>query len=376
MTVYMVYLIFTLQIAVLAIVVTYLVNSIISRNFNRKRQLVMKERVFSIAERHISSEDSSCISEEDIIDMRKLISGRSGMKAFIMYHKMYIEKYGRDEKIRSYVERVVSYRMLLNNNIVRDRYRRSYVLYLMAEFHMYSDEIRNFAVESLEDRSLYARNNALRIASNSRNEDFFSEALSVIDATSRYYNEKVIIDAIDNFTGNSEKLDNVLIKNISGYKSRLKCILVEHFTNSKNGEKEVKEVVASFLDNEDKELVIAATKYFNEVYDRSARNCILRNIDSSSWEIRAVSARVLGKYGDNEVFEKLMGKISDSNWYVRFNGAFSLLDISNYEEVLEYVFDDDDRYAREIVIYAAFVKGYIDFERYQQLGGIEKEAIS
>lgn len=366
MTVLMVYLVFILIILILCIVSAYFINRLIVRNYTRKKVAKSNKELNELMEKHLEMDDINAIDGEEIKKVISLISTKYGLQAYNNIYTRYFNNNGFDEKIEAYINRTIDYKVLLDNKIVRDRYRKSYILHLLGKFHMNSKDVIDFSLEALNDESLYTRTNAFRVASNSKNVSFFLDSLKIINDSDYYFNKKIIIDNIDNYNGDSSELNNELLKRIHTYKDEIKSILIEHFTNDRFSNKDAIEIMKSFVEGDKKECIIAATKYFGKIYDFNASKSILKNMEKDDGDIKAISAKVLSQYESEETHRKLVEGLSDRNWFVRFNCAFSILNFDNVERSIEEINDGADAYAKEILLYAMFSKGMIDFDEYER----------
>lgn len=92
-------------------------------------------------------------------------------------------------------------------------------------------------------------------------------------------------------------------------------------------------------------------------------------MDSKDWEIRAISSKVISKYESILAKEKLKKNLGDSNYFVRYNSAFSFIYMVEEQNVINEALNNEDLFAREIIIYAMHVKGLINFDQYNELIG-------
>lgn len=366
MTVLTVYLVFILIILILCIDSAYFINRLIIRKYTRKKVAKANKELNELVERHLEMEDINAIDEEEIKKVISLVSTKYGLQAYNNIYTRYFNNNGFDEKIEAYINRTIDYKVLLDNRIVRDRYRKSYILHLLGKFHMNSKDVIDFSLEALNDESLYTRTNALRVASNSKNLSFFLDSLKIINDSDYYFNKKIIIDSVDNYNGDSNELNNELLKQIHSFNDEFQSIFIEHFTNDRFSNEDAIEVMKSFVESDKKECIIAATKYFGKVHDVNASKSILKNMEKDDGEIKAISARVLSQYESEETYKKLMEGLSDKNWFIRFNCAFSILNFDNAGKSIQEINDGKDAYAKEILLYAMFSKGMIDFEEYEK----------
>ncbi len=365
MAVLLVYATFILFIIVLLIITIYFMRELITKKYRDKKISIQAKEIEKIFNRHLKNDDLKKIKKEEIEKLQELVLTKKGLEAFNICYNNYLLKHGTSEKSKNYIDLIIDYKIIHENNIVKERYKDSYILYLLSAYQITTKEALDYAMESLEHTSLYARNNALRVIENSSNEEDIIKALKIVNNTKYYYNNKILIDFITEFKGDKIKLTNALISKLESFNDRLQKIIIEYFTNTKdiNAKDKVLEIL-----NSDKslEITLAAIKYFGKVITKEAYKKILEGLDDKNWEIRAVCGKVIEKYGNDEVVEKLIEKLTDSNWFVRYNCAFSLINLNNGNEK-EVILQTDDNYAKEIYIYALFTKDIITITEYKKL---------
>lgn len=365
-----IYIVFFALLCTLLIVSVYFVASLVSRRAHRRRMARRIELIRPLFAQHMKYSNAKKIPEEDIARMRKLSLTRIGLEAFTRCYREYVEKNGYDEKVRRYTGRVVDYKILLKNRIVRNQYRTSYVLYLLAEYRVHNDEVDQLALRSLDSRSLYTRNNAMQVIKNTGSVKLVIQALEIIGASAHYFNSKMLIDFFDTFAGNQQKLTRALLNNFDNFSLFIQRLLPGHFTNQRANDAQVRALMLRCLKGTDKELVIATSKYFGWVTEPEAGKIILQNLDHPDWEVRALSARVSQRgYNSPPMLDALERHLSDSNWYVRMNSAYAFIAMANDKSRVQAIIDGADRYAREITLYVMFVKNMIDYAQYTAMVG-------
>ena len=366
MTILIIYATFILLVVVLLLVNAYFINEIISKQRSQKKldeQLLVIE---PIMKKHLKT-DIDKIKKSEIETLKAVVLTKKGLEAFNVWCQNYINEYGFTDNFKSYVDLIIDYKRLLENKIVRERYRNSYVLYLLSLYKLDSKETFDYAFNLLEDKSLYSRNNALRVIQNSKDEIDMVRALNIVDKSTHFFNDKIIIDFLTEFAGSRRSLNDLLVKKFDVYSERIKKLLIEYFINTKDNSINIQSHMYDLLKkNENTELVIASTKYFGKVINEKAKDLIMKNLDSEQWEVRAISGKVIEFYYDELVILKLKQKLSDSNWFVRFNCALSLINVTEGVDRRQMI-KLEDRYAREIYIYALFTKGLIDIDEYNEL---------
>ncbi|NLV88165.1 MAG: hypothetical protein GX021_02175 [Tissierellia bacterium] len=268
MTVYVIYITFIIFVILLILVGIYFLTLLRFNKVQNKKVAEMVEEIKDIVESHLSYDNLKDIPKKEIENLRKLTSNKIGLQGFLICYKNYIEENGFHEKARKYANQIVSYKTLLNNRIVRNKYRQSYILYLLAEFGIDAEEVKEFAINSLNKKSIYVRSNALKVIQNTSDVFLVLEALDVIDSSEHYFNGKILVDFLDNFMGDKALLNEHLLNNMDRYSNRMKSIIIEYFINNLVDYEEVKLKLLYYLStSEDKELLISSTKYFGKVFD-------------------------------------------------------------------------------------------------------------
>ncbi len=207
-----IYISFVTIICMVLIVGMYFANSMVNRNLHRRRLDKRMQVIRQLFDEHIAQPNPADLSQSEIDKMRKLALSRIGLEAFTRYYSEYTSQNGFD-KAQLYAARIVDYKILMKNYIVRNKYRASYILYLFAEYRLHSPETDRMAIEGLSDKSFYTRNNALNVIKNTGSVPLAINALKVVSAGERYYNGKMIIDFFDTFTGDRDDLSMELLKN-------------------------------------------------------------------------------------------------------------------------------------------------------------------
>ncbi|MDL2236522.1 hypothetical protein LJC56_01655 [Christensenellaceae bacterium OttesenSCG-928-K19] len=413
MTVNLVYIVFIGLIAVLAIVSIYFISDMVARRREGKKVDALTQELRSVFARFLPDEGephqdpekagwvirykekhphytperkqpgqvdaffrkqhSGADYDDDIRQLKKQVMTKAGLQAFNTCYSEYVLAHGYTEKARDFAGMVIDYRVLQKNKVVRDKYRTSYILYLLAEYRIYTPEVEEFALRSLNDKSLYVRGNALRVIKNTGDIPLMAYAFETINKSEHYYNDKVLIDFLDSFAGDLDSLDDELIKLFDSMQEELRVLLITHFTNRRNNNPVILDKMLECMEDEDMEVVIAATKYFGWMYDKRAHDLILQNLGNEQWEIRAQSARVAQRgYGSPQMIDRLECLLGDGNWFVRMNSAYSFINMVEDEARINAVLEGGDRYAREITMYVMFDRGKMDYDRYTQM--MEKEA--
>nr|WP_300002575.1 HEAT repeat domain-containing protein [Tissierella sp.] len=366
MTVYTVYFSFILFVILLVIVNSYFLISLkIEKQKNdkiAKKKIEIKESLKEIFAKDTKNK------ETEIEGLKSLFDSKVDIEAFYLAVKEYKGEVKNKQEFIDVLEEVVDIDKIFKSGVVRKEYKRSYTLHLISDFEIGNKKAGDFAIESLDKDSVFIRNNALKVLNKNEDISYLIRALEKINDKKCFFNEKMIIDFLDEFNGEQKELRKVLHSNIRSYKTPLRKIIVSHFTNIKDGSEETRELILKIMDQcPEKEMIIAGLRYFSEVIDNRAKPYILDMMAHKDWAIRATSARAIYKYPDNIVKEKLKEGLKDVNYYVRYNSASSFLKLESKERVIEEAFENEDRFARDIILYTMNKEGMLSLEEYENL---------
>lgn len=352
---------------ILLLILLYLTFSKVKVEIDERRVKQVEGRIRPIFDKHMGLGDESDIPSNEILDLRKQVQKKAGLQAFNSIYFARKKQDGLTEKLHNYVKLIVDYQTISNNRIVRDKYRKSYILFLCAEYYIRSEEVIQFALESVNDKSLYVRNNALRVLANIGDVDVFMEAYHRISEGKLYFNNKFIVDLMDGFQGDAQELNRRLVTNIAEFSAKIQKNIIDHFSNQRiSGFSN--EILSLVQSSEDKELIIAGIRYFGEIHTPEAYNFIVDNLKSENYEVRAVCAKALALYPGDKTVQLLKVNITDSNWSVRLNCANTLIhlekeDVFNKNGSVAEIIRGNDKFAREIMTYTLYSKGLIRLDQ-------------
>lgn len=373
MTVYTAYFSFIMFVLLLLLINSYF---LISLNVEKRKHKKIEKRKEEIKEIFVSILENKEASR--IVEVNKLrnnFNRKTDIQAFHKAVREYYESSDYKDELSDLLEEVVDINKIVKSGVVRKEYKESYALYLLSEFKMGNKETGDFALSSLDKKSLHIRNNALNVINKNNDLTIMMKAIDLIDSKEHYFNDKTIIDFLDNYKGDKDALDNALYLNMNRYNTNLKKNIISHFINITDGTQKIKDRMLDYIqESSEKEIVISSTRYFNKIIDQRAVKYILNNMESEDWEVRATSARVICNYPGEQVIEKLKQTLKDENYYVRYNSAESFLKLVDEKAVIEEAVKNEDRFTRDILLYAMNTRGIITIEDYENLVIKSKEA--
>ncbi|WP_195988535.1 HEAT repeat domain-containing protein [Clostridium sp. D53t1_180928_C8] len=250
----------------------------------------------------------------------------------------------------------------LKKNKKKDETIKAFCAVVLGEFKLSNYEVNTFLIECLNTNSIYLRVASLEAISKIGNEKNFIQAIKYISDKNYYIHNKVFIDILNQFEGNTYLLNKELLNNFNVFNNNLKKNIIEHYKNNKV--EFVKENLIDILKgkNAEKEIRISIIKYFSSVIHKYAQDVIIEILRRGDWEYRAVCATALASYKNEDSVNALLVSVTDKNWYVRYNSAISLLQFG--DDVIDLVFLKEDKYSRDIIFYAMFMKNKISYEEY------------
>ncbi|MGB6178593.1 HEAT repeat domain-containing protein [Carnobacterium sp.] len=373
MTVYTAYFSFIMFVLLLLLINSYF---LISLNVEKRKHKKIEKRKEEIKETFVSIlEKKEANRIDEVNKLRDNFNRKTDIQAFHKAVREYYESSDYKDELSDLLEEVVDINKIVKSGVVRKEYKESYALYLLSEFKMGNKETGDFALSSLDKKSLHIRNNALNVINKNNDLTIMMKAIDLIDSKEHYFNDKTIIDFLDNYKGDKDALDNALYLNMNTYNTNLKKNIISHFINITDGTQKIKDRMLDYIqESSEKEIVISSTRYFNKIIDQRAVKYILNNMESEDWEVRATSARVICNYPGEQVIEKLKQTLKDENYYVRYNSAESFLKLVDEKAVIEEAVKNEDRFTRDILLYAMNTRGIITIEDYENLVIKSKEA--
>ncbi|MGB3159954.1 MAG: HEAT repeat domain-containing protein [Carnobacterium sp.] len=373
MTVYTAYFSFIMFVLLLLLINSYF---LISLNVEKRKHKKIEKRKEEIKETFVSIlEKKEANRVDEVNKLRDNFNRKTDIQAFHKAVREYYKSSDYKDELSQLLEEVVDINKIVKSGVVRKEYKESYALYLLSEFKMGNKETGDFALSSLDKKSLHIRNNALNVINKNNDLTIMMKAIDLIDSKEHYFNDKTIIDFLDNYKGDKDALDNDLYLNMNTYNTNLKKNIISHFINITDGTQKIKDRMLDYIqESSEKEIVISSTRYFNKIIDQRAVKYILNNMESEDWEVRATSARVICNYPGEQVIEKLKQTLKDENYYVRYNSAESFLKLVDEKAVIEEAVKNEDRFTRDILLYAMNTRGIITVEDYENLVIKSKEA--
>lgn len=241
----------------------------------------------------------------------------------------------------------------------RGEIEQAYFARIIEEFDVYKgcgevDTLVDALIEMSISSNVYVRENALRALYTMGNENTVLTVWQKMQDNDIRHNKKLLADGLASFTGNKNSLADILIANKKDFSARM-FLPVMQFIRFSSGD--YKQKIFAILKNEqeDKELRLEAIRYFRRYTFSPAKEEFYKFVyyrDYVDWEYSAMAASALSSYPGEETEICLKQGLGATNWYVRKNCAFALVDgLKLTPADLQDVYNGNDRYAREILQY-------------------------
>lgn len=371
---------FNLIIIVVAIfsftVISIMVFILVSSVFGKKEEEKFKKLNDSLGvliKIHLDSiKYGDKIPNGEMKHVRSMLKDKLGLEvfAFRVIENAKSDKISSVKYIKNYEEHLVKIFLKTDRKSIM---KFAYSIYLIGEFRINNKEINRIVLDNLNSDSIYVRANSLKALSKIGDVKSFSDAIRIISLRGLYFNEKIIIDAIDSFEGDIEELNNILIDEIKNFTEDITNVVINHFENTRYVG--CRDFLLNMLKSKDTppNTIMRVMRYFHFVHYYKAESELIKLLESSNWQVRAVAAKAISRYDLENYCDKLSKLVSDSNYNVRYNAAMTLINSNSNQVIIDRIINGEDKYARDIVIYALFTNNKITYEKYLELLGREEE---
>lgn len=363
-----VYITFFSLVVILLLVSLYLINSLIVKQYRKKKMKKEFNKIEQNFYKHMKKGGVTLIPLMEIKFLRKKVNTCEGLQIFTEVFQKYVKENSYTEQLKSYVGNIIEFETIYKNKVVKGKYRDSYILYLTAIYKITTEESKDYAFKMLDDDALYTRNNALRVLQNFEDTQEIIKALEIISKSDKYFNEKIIVEFLEGFCGDRAKLSLDIVNNIEDFKDEVISAIIQYFTKMREEQNEVQEKILYLLAlANSEEIVIEATKYFGYIKNNDAIEMIMNNLEHPNWEVRATSAEMLRTYDTVQNIKRLKEKLFDSNWFVKMNSAFSLVNMNINLVKFNDIINSEDKSALQVYNYALYKKGKISIQEFNQM---------
>lgn len=364
-----IYIMLSFFVYIIACSIIYIISKdLLSFRFNKKVKKIKPEFEEVILKNLNTIKSNEAISKMDIAYVREKLKQKPYIKVFNDTIKEFNKLKENQIYTKLYIE---NFEDIINKNIKRlklkDNTIKTYVAVSLGEYKISNYEISEFLLNCIKSKSIYLKVASLESISKIGNIQTLKRAINYISNEECYINNKVFTDIISQFGSDKELLDEFLIKNFGNFNESIQVVAVEHFKNNKI--EFVKEELFKYLNEGiSKEVDISIIKYFSNIKFEACKYKLIQLLNSNDWEYRAICSKALSNYKCNLTKEELLKSINDKNWHVRLNSAISILEF-NDESLIDYILENDDNYAKDILFYAMFMDERLSYEDYLEKSG-------
>jgi HEAT repeat protein len=266
-----------------------------------------------------------------------------------------------DEKQRAfytiftYIRPVDFYLTLLYNGNVYDK---SFACRMLSLFFADSEisKIRKYVTSKNRDLTYNA---ALTLSSLGDEEGVMNAIIKF--ESNHELSHRVIVELLEGYSGDMNQLARKLLNNNNEY---IKASVVKAL--AKYRIEGLAPAYGRYLIDGGKNLKIAAIKALGELGDTRFEHELIVASRSTEWEIRAAAVKALRNTVTVNTLEAVARSTKDSQWWVRYNAANSLVIMDRSRIYVNRILHDYDKYAIEVVRNAL----YHDTSKVKQLRGV------
>lgn len=300
--------------------------------------------------------ETGAVSERHLRFMERRLRRVNGMAAFDTALERLCVR--RPELTRSYLTALNGVTITLAEDYCRrDEIEAAYFPYIIKKYQLLggADDapLKEVLLKLLNEPSIYCRENAMQALYTSGDAQIIVRALRIIDASSLYYNTKLLADGLLNFNGDKTQLAEALWAAFEDFKVWMQVTILNYFRFSSGAHCE--RVLALLNDGaRDDELRFSCLRYLGRYpYPPAYADllCYATPSENARWEYAAIASSVLASYPGAETAAVLKRNLYHPNWYIRFNASKSLEQLGfGYRDLID-VIEGNDQYASEILRY-------------------------
>jgi hypothetical protein len=245
------------------------------------------------------------------------------------------------------------------NKILKKRYQidNAFVAYIVWQFNLCGKESDDPFVIMMQEMvlmpSLHCRQNALCALSVSGEAKHIIKTFRLLTDHSIAHNTKLLTESLLTFTGSHSELAKQLweIWDILSVEHQVACI---NYFRGVTDTCCLKLLDLLWNKEADSEVHFAAIRYFRKYYYKEAAGTLqeyVLNWKKYDWKYGATSALALENYPGADSEQALLAGCRSTNWHERENAAESLLKINGADAVKEIAENEENRFAKEMLLY-------------------------
>ncbi|MCX7904139.1 MAG: HEAT repeat domain-containing protein [Caloramator sp.] len=303
--------------------------------------------VFEFVDNLVLNLEEDNVTDRQIDEVKKIIVDKIKLDLFEERIIYYFNIYKGDiiKKLTKLMEDAGIVDIEVQNLKSKNIYKVSLTLKKLGEFR--SKKAVEGILEALKIKATDVKYNALLALSKIGDEKAFIKAFEGLEGNI-LLSERSLIEIIDDFEGDKHYIYKEMFNSKDNYLSSIFIKSASNFMDIS-----LNEIAVKFLKEDNKEKKIAAIKLIGNTADVRFVDDIIKCLRDENWEVRAVAAKVLERFSDERAVMPLVKALSDKVWFVRYNAAISLIKIPGGIDAIDDVMKGEDRFAKDIIIYAA-----------------------
>lgn len=335
--------------------IIYIIKSDISKKLMKKRSSYWKGEILkqisflqkqeNIEKRHLRNLEKKLVKIEELIYYVAALDSLNGHDTFEIYLQNIF----------------VTQQTLALKYAKKDSMSRAFFAYIISKYPSCNgDEIRpimRILISYLDDSTIYCRENVLNALCALGNIQAVENALQILNDNHWFHHKKLLSDGLATFSGDKEKLMEVLWKHINDWDENIMISVVQFITICGG---QYQEVFFPMLlsDNTNIEIRLGIMRYYRRYAYEPVREILYSFLqdDNIDENLIIVAALVLDRYPGEETIDILKEALHHHNWYVRRNAASSLYNLRVELNTLDNILEGDDPYAKDILNYKYQVK--------------------
>lgn len=254
-----------------------------------------------------------------------------------------------NEEIVSFLnkENAVIERRLTRVYMYKDNLSKAYFSYTLSKVKVssYGEE---FLLKMMSSNSIYCIEDSLKALYHLKNPDLLVRAFKKLSRNKVHYSDKLITDGILGYDGDKAVLSQKLYENFSKFSTICKIGFINYFRYILF---DIGDEIIFSLKNEslEKELEIAMIRYFTKVKRNEAYELFIERLENNyynDFEYEVVMIQALGNYNCQKTIDVLTKKLSDFNYYIRYNSCLILDKLTDIRKLRT-----DDGFAKDMINY-------------------------
>lgn len=299
------------------------------------------------------------VERQHIEHMKKTLTHLKKLHVYEVSAKEVVESFPTEFKREYFRQMRVVFLDLVKTYRHREEIQQAYFSRLIEMFEVCrnsfeQDALIDFLIEMAASENIYVRENSLRALYTVGNPEVILSVWKKMQDNGLNHSRKLLADGLLSFSGDKEALASLLMKNRRSFNTNLNLAMMQ-FIRFSSGEYCEKFFSILTDESEDKEIRLETIRYLRRYPYEPVKEELKRFIDFREyvdWEYAAMAASALSAYPGEDTVNCLKQGLKSSNWYVRKNCAVSLISDLKVPQIdLQDIYNGNDRYAREILIY-------------------------